>query len=108
MKKTVRLFAAFILAIFSMNASAQFTNITVDKKPTSMEIVQIDNRENSTLVFIRYTRENDSISWMNINEKTFDIVVSFLISAKLANNYSNYKYLSVFLDIVLKIYTLAN
>ena len=71
MKKTVRLFAAFILAIFSMNASAQFTNITVDKKPTSMEIVQIDNRENSTLVFIRYTRENDSISWMNINEKTF-------------------------------------
>ena len=71
MKKTVRLFAAFILAIFSMNASAQFTNITVDKKPTSMKIVQIDNRENSTLVFIRYTRENDSISWMNINEKTF-------------------------------------
>src|SRR5574344_123819 len=71
MKKSVRLFAAFIFAIITMNAYAQFTNITVDKKPTSMEIVQIDNRENSTLVFIRYTRENDSISWMNINEKTF-------------------------------------
>ena len=71
MKKSVRLFAAFILAIFTMNASAQFTNITVNKKPTSMEVVQIDNRENSTLVFIKYTRENDTITWMNINEKTF-------------------------------------
>ena len=35
-----------------------------------MEIVQIDNRENSTLVFIKYTRENEAIAWMNINEKT--------------------------------------
>ena len=70
MKKTVRLFAAFIFAIITMNAYAQFTNISVDNKPSSMEIVQIDNRENSTLVFIKYTRENEAIAWMNINEKT--------------------------------------
>ena len=44
MKKTVRLFAAFIFAIITMNAYAQFTNISVDNKPSSMEIVQIDNR----------------------------------------------------------------
>ena len=30
MKKSVRLFAAFILAIFTMNAYAQFTNINFD------------------------------------------------------------------------------
>ena len=71
MKKSVRLFAAFIFAIITMNAYAQFTNISVDKKPSSMEIVQIDNRENSTLVFIKCTRENDTIAWMNINDKTF-------------------------------------
>ena len=70
MKKSVRLFAAFIFAIITMNSYAQFTNISVDNKPSSMEIVQIDNRENSTLVFIKYTRENDAIAWMNINEKT--------------------------------------
>ena len=43
MKKSVRLFAAFILAIFTMNAYAQFTNISVDKKPSSMEIVLMVN-----------------------------------------------------------------
>ena len=64
MKKTVRLFAAFIFAIITMNAYAQFTNISVDNKPSSMEIVQIDNRENSTLVFIKYTRENEAIALM--------------------------------------------
>ena len=36
-----------------------------------MNVVQIDNRENSTLVFIEYTRENEGITWMNIHEKTF-------------------------------------
>jgi hypothetical protein len=35
-----------------------------------MKIVQVDNRENSTLVFIRYTRQEEGITWMNINEKT--------------------------------------
>ena len=36
MKKTVRVFAAFIFAIITMNAYAQFTNISVDNKPSSM------------------------------------------------------------------------
>lgn len=54
-----------------MNVRAQFASIHVEKHPASMNIVQVDNRESSTLVFIEYTRENESITWMNINDKTY-------------------------------------
>ena len=59
------------MALFaSTRLSAQYTDIRVNSLPQSMKIVQVDNRENSTLVFIRYTRQEEGITWMNINEKT--------------------------------------
>lgn len=59
-----------LLFLISTNVQAQFASISVEKHPTSMNVIQIDNRENSTLVFIEYTRENEGITWMNIHEKT--------------------------------------
>ena len=59
------------MALFaSTRLSAQYTDIRVNSLPQSMKIVQVDNREISTLVFIRYTRQEEGITWMNINEKT--------------------------------------
>lgn len=55
----------------SMNVLAQYASISVGRYPASMKVVQVDNRENSTLVFIEYTRENENITWMNINDKTY-------------------------------------
>ena len=66
-----RIVISLFLLIMSMNVRAQFASIHVEKHPASMNIVQVDNRESSTLVFIEYTRENESITWMNINDKTY-------------------------------------
>ena len=66
-----RLSIFLFLLLIVTRAEAQFASISVEKHPTSMNVVQIDNRENSTLVFIEYTRENEGITWMNIHEKTF-------------------------------------
>ena len=66
-----RLSIFLFLLLIATRAEAQFASISVEKHPTSMNVVQIDNRENSTLVFIEYTRENEGITWMNIHEKTF-------------------------------------
>lgn len=67
----VRISITFLLFLISTRVQAQFTSINIEKHPSSMNVVQIDNRENSTLVFIEYTRENEDITWMNIHEKTF-------------------------------------
>lgn len=66
-----RIVISLFLLIMSMNVRAQYASIHVEKHPASMNIVQVDNRESSTLVFIEYTRENESITWMNINDKTY-------------------------------------
>lgn len=59
------------LALFaSTRLYAQYTSITVNAMPQSMKIVQVDNKENSTLVYVKYTRRDEGIIWMNINEKT--------------------------------------
>lgn len=75
MKLTTNLFAkvcclACFVLIASLRVCAQYSNIRVKTMPQSMDIVQIDNRENSTLVFIKFTRQNEDVTWMNINEKT--------------------------------------
>lgn len=49
---------------------AQYASIKVEKQPKQMQITQIDFREASTLVYIKYICE-EGITWMNINEKTF-------------------------------------
>lgn len=67
----VRISITFLLFLISTRVQAQFASINIEKHPSSMNVVQIDNRENSTLVFIEYTRENEDITWINIHEKTF-------------------------------------
>lgn len=58
--------------IFGANSSsfAQYNNVSVEKLPPMMEVLQVDNRESSTMVYLKYTRR-EGIDWSNINEKTF-------------------------------------
>ena len=57
--------------LFSVTSSfAQYNKVTVDKIPPMMEVLQVDNRESSTMVYLKYTRR-EGIDWSNINEKTF-------------------------------------
>lgn len=57
--------------LFSVTSSfAQYNKVTVDKIPPMMEVLQVDNRESSTMVYLKYTRRED-VDWSNINEKTF-------------------------------------
>lgn len=57
--------------LFSVTSSfAQYNKVTVDKMPPMMEVLQVDNRESSTMVYLKYTRR-EGIDWSNINEKTF-------------------------------------
>lgn len=53
-----------------MSSFAQYNKVSVAQKPQSMEVLQVDNRESSTMVILKYTRQ-EGIDWSNINEKTF-------------------------------------
>ncbi|MBO5602217.1 MAG: sulfur globule family protein [Prevotella sp.] len=56
---------------YYVNASyAQYNLVKAEKIPPMMEVLQVDNRESSTMVYIKYTRSK-GIDWSNINEKTF-------------------------------------
>ena len=54
----------------AMSSFAQYNKVSVAQKPQSMEVLQVDNRESSTMVILKYTRQ-EGIDWSNINEKTF-------------------------------------
>ena len=51
-------------------AALQYNKVSVAQKPQSMEVLQVDNRESSTMVILKYTRQ-EGIDWSNISEKTF-------------------------------------
>lgn len=53
-----------------MSSFAQYNKVSVEQKPQSMEVLQVDNRESSTMVILKYTRQ-EGIDWSNISEKTF-------------------------------------
>ena len=53
-----------------MGSFAQYNKVNVTQKPQSMEVLQVDNRESSTMVILKYTRQ-EGIDWSNISEKTF-------------------------------------
>ena len=57
-----------ILLLGVKNSYAQFNKVRVGKIPPMMEVFQVDNRESSTMVYIKYTRR-EGIDWSNINEK---------------------------------------
>jgi hypothetical protein len=54
----------------AMGSFAQYNKVNVTQKPQSMEVLQVDNRESSTMVILKYTRQ-EGIDWSNISEKTF-------------------------------------
>ena len=66
--KTIILMSILLLGV--KNSYAQFNKVRVGKIPPMMEVFQVDNRESSTMVYIKYTRR-EGIDWSNINEKTF-------------------------------------
>ena len=53
-----------------MGSFAQYNKVIVAQKPQSIEVLQVDNRESSTMVILKYTRR-EGIDWSNISEKTY-------------------------------------
>ena len=41
----------------AMSSFAQYNKVSVAQKPQSMEVLQVDNRESSTMVILKYTRQ---------------------------------------------------
>lgn len=67
--KTIILTGTFLLGAKCVSF-AQYSRVSVDKIPPMMEVLQVDNKESSTMVYLKYTRQ-EGIDWSNINEKTF-------------------------------------
>lgn len=79
------LFAVMVLVLAMPVASAQnketvrqqkFAGATFSSGPSSLEILQVDNREYSTLVYMAYTTPNtvnwqDRHKWVNFGDKTY-------------------------------------
>ena len=70
MNNLKRLFLVCTILSGAMSSFAQFNKVSVAQKPQSMEVLQVDNRESSTMVILKYTRQ-EGIDWSNISEKTF-------------------------------------
>jgi hypothetical protein len=63
-------FLVYTILSGAMSSFAQYNKVSVAQKPQSMEVLQVDNRESSTMVILKYTRQ-EGIDWSNISEKTF-------------------------------------
>lgn len=70
MNNLKRLFLVCTILSGAMSSFAQYNKVSVAQKPHSMEVLQVDNRESSTMVILKYTRQ-EGIDWSNISEKTF-------------------------------------
>lgn len=70
MNSLKKLFLFCTILSGAMSSFAQYNKVSVAQKPQSMEVLQVDNRESSTMVILKYTRQ-EGIDWSNINEKTF-------------------------------------
>ena len=63
----------FLVCAFLTGATssfAQYNKVSVEKTHPSIEVLQVDDRESSTMVILKYTRK-EGIDWSNISEKTF-------------------------------------
>lgn len=63
------------LLLLGINVQAQYAGASFTTGPSRMEILQVDNRELSTMVYMAYTTPNtdnwnDTSSWMNFGDKT--------------------------------------
>ncbi len=56
------------MAIMTITAFAQYTKVSCAGFPQAMDIVQIDYRESSTIVFLKYICQ-EGITWSNNGEK---------------------------------------
>ena len=70
MNSLKKLFLFCTILSGAMSSFAQYNKVSVAQKPQSMEVLQVDNRESSTMVILKYTRQ-EGIDWSNISEKTF-------------------------------------
>lgn len=66
----MKYFISLLFLLVGVSAKAQFNKVSVAKSPDRLEIYQVDDRESSTMVYIKYTRA-EGIDWSNINENTF-------------------------------------
>ena len=55
MKYCKHIFLSLALFISVTKSFAQYNKINVDKIPSMLEVLQIDNRESSTMVYLKYT-----------------------------------------------------
>ena len=70
MNSLKKLFLFCTILSGAMSSFAQYNKVSVAQKPQNMEVLQVDNRESSTMVILKYTRQ-EGIDWSNISEKTF-------------------------------------
>ena len=77
MKRLILIIGCVALGSVCLTASAQYAGATFSSGTTSnMEILQVENRDLSTLVYMAYTTPdtedwNDVPNWMNFQEKTY-------------------------------------
>ena len=69
-----------MMAVMTTTAFAQYTKVSCARFPKAMDIVQIDYRESSTIVFLKYICQ-EGVTWSNIGEKTI---------AKIEGDYKQY------------------
>ena len=67
--RTIILTGALLLAVKSVSF-AQYNKVSVDKIPPMMELLQVDHRESSTIIYLKNTCQ-DNNEGSNISEKTF-------------------------------------
>ena len=70
MNNLKRLFLVCTILSGAMSSFAQYNKVNVNQKPPMMEIIQVDNRESSTLVYIKFiSPSKDYLA--NIEENTY-------------------------------------
>ena len=67
MKKQISLL--FLLLSVGISAYGQFNKVSVEKSPATLTIYQVDDRESSTMVYIKIIGQKDNLT--NINENTY-------------------------------------
>ena len=65
----MKYFISLLFLLVGVSAKAQFNKVSVEKSPEDLTIYQVDDRENSTMVYIKIIGQKDNIT--NIYENTY-------------------------------------
>ena len=57
-----RIYLLILMAVMTTTAFAQYTKVSCARFPKAMDIVQIDYRESSTIVFLKYICQ-EGVTW---------------------------------------------